>query len=543
MSTERPASLRLWAATAVVSAIALLLGVPGYAWYLGPTGTGAHSEFANARFFDLLYYTFQLFVFGPSPFGGAPYGWALSTATYLAPFATVLAVVAAVSSTFRERLLAWRVSRWTGHTVVVGATPEAVLLAQRLAKPEDGIPVQKAWETWLAWLLGTPPSAVVLVGSRIDRDRGRQHDVRVVTGDPVDEKTLRAAGVPGAVRVFALDESGAVNAAVALQVRSLHTLRVAVFARVENAELNAAMRARRLGVEGDRGVRLDFFSLRRIAAVALLDEHPARADAVVVGSDEFAQAVHRELMRRRRQAGEPAPGALVPCAEVDTLGRSVATTYVCEDDPDEVLRVGLRLLLAGRRSVVLCLGRRSALGGAVEPRLFDKVLGELRVFGILDVACDPARLTSNALTEQLARALHAAYLEEYGRPPTQESHTPWETLGENYKADNRQHAEEIGDKLARIGAIIVPAGPDWPPFTFLAEEIEDLAEKEHERWMRSKRKDKVGYGPERTRTTHPDMLPWQELKPEVQEKNRTFVRDLPRTLAAEDLAIVRRAGS
>jgi Trk K+ transport system NAD-binding subunit len=36
--------------------------------------------------------------------------------------------------------------------------------------------------------------------------------VRVVDGDPTDEATLRAAGVRGAARVFALDNSGAVTA-------------------------------------------------------------------------------------------------------------------------------------------------------------------------------------------------------------------------------------------------------------------------------------------------------------------------------------------
>ena len=541
MGTGTPGTLRLWAATAAVSVAALVLGLVGYHGYVG-SPAAAWPAFAASGPFDLLYYTLQLFVLGASPFGGPPYGGPLSLAMYLAPLATVLAVVATVSAAFRERLAAWRVSRRTGNTVVVGTPPGALILAQRLAQPDDSEPRATRWQTWCAWLLGTPLSTVVLVGAAIDRDSVRQHRIRVVTGDPVDEGTLRRAGVPGAVRVFALDGSGAVNAAVALQVRELHTLRVEVFARVENPELNAAMRARRLGVEGDRGVRLDFFSLRRIAAVALLDKHAPHADAVVVGSDEFAEAVHRELVRRRRQAGEPAPGPLVPCAEADTLGASAATTYVCEDDPDEVLRIGLRLLLAGRRTVVLCLGRRSALAGAVEPRLFDAVLGQLQVFGMLDTACDPRLLTSNALTEQLARALHAGYLEDFGRPPTQESHKPWEKLAETYKADNRRHAEEIGDKLALIRAIIVPASSNLPPFTLDPDEVEDLAQKEHERWMRGRRQAGVGYGLNRTDTTHPDMLPWRKLDPEVQEKDRSFIRTLPDLLAGEDLAIVRRAG-
>jgi hypothetical protein len=103
--------------------------------------------------------------------------------------------------------------------------------------------------------------------------------VRVVEGDATDARTLSAAGVPGAARVFALAEMGAANVAVAMLVRGLRKADVAVHARVDDPELVAAMRARRLGAEGDRGFRVDFFGLEAVAAGALLDEHrlgPAR---------------------------------------------------------------------------------------------------------------------------------------------------------------------------------------------------------------------------------------------------------------------------
>lgn len=51
----------------------------------------------------------------------------------------------------------------------------------------------------------------------------------------------------------------------------------------------------------------------------------------------------------------------------------------------------------------------------------------------------------------------------------------------------------------------------------------------------------VGYGPERTATTHPDMLDWDELGEDVKDKDRMFIRKLPALLAADDLAIVRLA--
>ena len=76
-----------------------------------------------------------------------------------------------------------------------------------------------------------------------------------------------------AARVFALDNSGAVNASVALLVRSLNQAGVAVYTRADEGDLVAALRARRLGVDRHNGYRLNFFSIEDVAAVALLDVH------------------------------------------------------------------------------------------------------------------------------------------------------------------------------------------------------------------------------------------------------------------------------
>jgi len=71
--------------------------------------------------------------------------------------------------------------------------------------------------------------------------------------------------VRGAARVLALDNSGAVNASVALLVRSLNQAGMAVYARADERDLVAALRARRLGVDRHNGYRLDFFSIEDVA--------------------------------------------------------------------------------------------------------------------------------------------------------------------------------------------------------------------------------------------------------------------------------------
>jgi RyR domain/TrkA-N domain len=574
---------RWWAiATGVLAVVATVVGWVGFARYLGPSGTGSASEFAPARFFDLLFYSFQLFVLGPSPFGGPPYGWWLSIASFLAPLTTVMAVVQAVSAASRSSWEAWKLRHAYGHDVVVGRTPEAFALAQKLAAPTRTTTTASTPTTAPTAITAPRRRPVVLLGSDVGADVARRHDVSVVEGEAVDEEALRAAGVPGAAHVFALDTSGAANAAVAMHVRSLHekalqqrsrlerTRRgkwllanprpaktwlatwllgppvhardITVHCRVDGAELGAAMRARRLGVEGKGGFRVDFFNLFAIAAGVLLDEHKPGSDAVIVGSDDdpFTAAVHRELVRRRRQAGVQSPLPPVPYDDAGQHPVPTGSTYVCGSDPDEVLRVGLHLLLKGHPHVVLCLGRRAALAGALEQRLFDRVLGQLSVFGVIDAACDPQRLEHNALNEQLARALHAYYLNAFGGGG-QASHVLWDELDDAFKADNRQQADHIGAKLTTLSAVIVPATDGLPAFVLTEAEIEDLATMEHDRWMKNKLDAGFVHGPERKGKMHPDLLPWDQLDERVKEKDRMFVHRLSELLAREDLAIVRQA--
>lgn len=519
MRIEASTPVRLWILTAVLSLVAAVLGYLGFGSYLA-----TRPAYGGAGSVDRLYYTLQLFLLDPIPLDEPPYGVLLTTAMYLAPLTTVLAVVQAASAVFRARFTAWALRHRRGHAVVVGAGSEAFVLAQRLAAA----------------------GPTVLVGSGLAQDVARRHRLRVVDGDPVDVATLRAAGVPGAARVFALDEAGAVNAGVALLVRSIRQAGVEVYARADDGKLVAALRARRLGADGDRGFRLDFFSIEQIAAVALLDEHDdADQPAVVVGSNRFADAVARELVRRRRRAGIREAVTVVSGEDATSLEAPAGAVYVCAADPDEVLRTGLQLLLSGQRRVVLCLGRRSVLADALEQRLFDDVGGRLAVFGVLDAACDPDLLERGALLEQLARALHARYLAEYaGSSPLQASHVPWAKLDERFKADNREQAEHIGVKLANINAVVVPVALGLPAFELRDDgphsEVERLAEMEHDRWMEAKRRAGVRYGPDRTDTTHPDMIGWNDgLTDEAKEKDRMFMRGLPALLAAEGLAIVR----
>ena len=58
--------------------------------------------------------------------------------------------------------------------------------------------------------------------------------------------------------------------------------------------------------------------------------------------------------------------------------------------------------------------------------------------------------------------------------------------------------------------------------------LEELAEMEHERWMRDKRREGWRYGPlDREMKTSPELVPYEELEESTREFIRLSVRDFP----------------
>jgi hypothetical protein len=83
---------------------------------------------------------------------------------------------------------------------------------------------------------------------------------------------------------------------------------------------------------------------------------------------------------------------------------------------------------------------------------------------------------------------------------------------------------------------------DWrePLIVFSAEEIELMARMEHDRWLRERRRGgwRAGSKDIGKRTT-PYLVPWEELNEDIRERDRAFIRDLPRFLAAVGFKVCR----
>jgi hypothetical protein len=118
---------------------------------------------------------------------------------------------------------------------------------------------------------------------------------------------------------------------------------------------------------------------------------------------------------------------------------------------------------------------------------------------------------------------------------------PWERLPEDLRQSNIAQAADFGDKVEAIGAIIVPESAGAPAFAFTDEEVERLAEEEHERWMRDRFSQGWQYGQPRddAKKIHPDLRPWAELSKSDQDKDRNAIRTLPATLHDAGFEILR----
>lgn len=157
------------------------------------------------------------------------------------------------------------------------------------------------------------------------------------------------------------------------------------------------------------------------------------------------------------------------------------------------------------------------------------------------------------LLDKLAVAAHEVFCEhmesqgyKYGdttdeKKKTHSSLVPFDQLSENEKDQNRDLVRDIAKKLAGTGYIMIPARSDEPAFEFPGDHLENLAEKEHERWLNLKFESGWKYAPQtdKKKYLHASLVPWERLSQEDKEKDRVLVKQIPDILAHAGYTIVR----
>jgi hypothetical protein len=159
---------------------------------------------------------------------------------------------------------------------------------------------------------------------------------------------------------------------------------------------------------------------------------------------------------------------------------------------------------------------------------------------------------SGDLLESLARAAHEVYCDAlraedyaYGAVTDDEQKTSdalvkYDDLPSIKQDQNRRTVRGIPAKLARVGCVMVPGRADLPHIDFDDDELDVLAQEEHDQWMRL-----LGpgwrYGAETDleHRVHRSYRPWEKLSRADKAKDVAMVRSIPTILRRAGYAVVR----
>jgi len=146
--------------------------------------------------------------------------------------------------------------------------------------------------------------------------------------------------------------------------------------------------------------------------------------------------------------------------------------------------------------------------------------------------------------EIIAKAIHEKYRrnQQDKKVTDDPAMQPWEKLGEDFKESNRQQADQIPEKLRSIKCDFSQVTDRQPvEFEFTKEEVESLAEIEHDRWMAERQLAGWRYGAVRDdkRKTSPYLIPWSDLADDVKQWDRDTVLGMPKFLAEAGFEIYR----
>jgi len=239
--------------------------------------------------------------------------------------------------------------------------------------------------------------------------------------------------------------------------------------------------------------------------------------------------------------------------------------YICLDDDSLGLYAALTLhhQTAGKKvSFIVRMDHNTSVAKLIA----DEQAGlgripEIHPVNIFEITAN-SRLILAGEEEILARAIHENYCKkEYLKGFTKETNpllVPWDTLGtltiknngiegQKYRVSNLKQANIIWTKLSLIGCDIGPI-LDWDAPTtvqFTPQEVETLAQLEHDRWMKEKVESGWCYGTVRDDTLkiHPSIVPYDQLSEPEKEKDRDTIKQIPEILSLIDFQVYRREQS
>jgi hypothetical protein len=147
--------------------------------------------------------------------------------------------------------------------------------------------------------------------------------------------------------------------------------------------------------------------------------------------------------------------------------------------------------------------------------------------------------------ENIAEGIHKKYLKDQKakKVGVKRSLVLWKKLAEDLKESNRQQADHIPAKLDAIGCSFAPIDKSQKSesVSFTKDEIETMAEMEHERWCSEKFNNGWSWDKIRDddKKIHPDLIAWEHLPEKIKDYDRETVRAMPEILKNAGFEIYR----
>jgi len=551
--------------------VTLMLGFIGFSKYF--SALGQQRPFSN-----ILYLTIQLFVLESGSIPGAV-SWELDLARFLAPLIAASAAVKGIALIFKEQLQMIKVRFISKHTIVCGLGEKGARLVRQFRQRNGRVVVIEKDGKNEFIDEERDLGAIILIGDASDPEMLRR------------ARCQRAKFLISVCGSDGVNAEVAVNARAGVPANRDTALTCSV--HIVDPRLCNLLREKEMEAPPADGFRLEYFNVFDAGARIWLNEHlpfsqmrtqgPRRAHLLLIGVGGFGESLLLQAVRRwdasPHEPGEKLGLTIVDrqaelkkeylCLQYPRLEEScdlaalqmdvasaqferaeflkgndgrgdITAVFVCLDNDSLGLSVALSLRRHPRRSKLPIVVRMSHEKGLSTLLKEDDPCGEDRVclhsFDLLDRVC-LADLALGGTKEFLAQAIHEDDILEQRKigqtPETNPSLVPWEDLPEILKESNRSQADHIGTKLRAVGCGI-EISTDWrePPIEFLAAEIEIMARLEHDRWLQERRRGGWRSGPKNVeKRRSPDLVPWDELSEESRERDRAFVRDLPRFLA------------
>lgn len=160
-------------------------------------------------------------------------------------------------------------------------------------------------------------------------------------------------------------------------------------------------------------------------------------------------------------------------------------------------------------------------------RMKARLTAQDRVIGRL------AGYAADHVTDHLARAVHQTAVDD--GVWTRE----WQELPEDAREAYRLQARRLGERLAVIGCLMVPAAGVAGDFSFTDAEAELLARSEHDHWRAESAAHDAIDDPDALAERAPALLPWNRLPDGERARRIDAVRHIPRMLAQVGFQVLR----